>query len=105
MNRQWRLRLRAVTAGLSLALWLFMMTAEACPALHAWMHGGTVPDNDDCAVVAIAHGKVETIVANAPVIVPVMALEIILLPEFSVFHPASVVLPDGRGPPVPFVVS
>jgi hypothetical protein len=97
MNRQWRLRLRAVTAGLSLALWLFMMTAEACPALHAWMHGGTVPDNDDCAVVAI--------VANAPVIVPVMALEIILLPEFSVFHPASVVLPDGRGPPVPFVVS
>jgi len=98
-SRSWRLRWHAVTAGFSLALWLFMAAAEASPALHAWIHGGSVPDNDDCAVVAIAHGKVETVVAAIPVVAPVATLEIVLLPEFSIFRPASLLLPDGRGPP------
>jgi hypothetical protein len=103
-SHPWRLRWHAVTAGLSLALWLFMAAAEASPALHAWMHGGSVPDNDDCAVVAVAHGKVETAVAEIPVVTTVTAIEIVLRPEFFVFHPASLILPDGRGPPV-FIVS
>ncbi len=105
MNRSWRPRWHAVVAGFSLALWLFMAAAEACPTLHAWLHGGAVPDQDDCAVVAVAHGKVETIVADIPVVVPVTTLEIIFLPEFSAPHTASVILPDGRGPPVFCTVS
>jgi hypothetical protein len=105
MNRQWRLRLHAATAGLSLAIWLLMTVAESCPSLHAWMHGGAIPDNDDCAVVAVAHGKVETVAAATPVVTPVTTLEIISLPEFSVFRSALAFLPDGRGPPVLFAVS
>jgi hypothetical protein len=105
MNRQWRRRLHAATAGLSLALWLFMLVAETCPSLHAWMHGGAIPDNDDCAVVAVAHGKVETVACSAPVVVPVTMIEIVSLPEFSVFRSARIFLPDGRGPPVRSAVS
>ena len=86
-------------------MWLLLTVAEAYPALHAWLHGGTIPDNDDCAVVAIAHGKVETVACDVPVIVPVATVEIVRLPVFYVFRPASVFLPDGRGPPVLFVVS
>src|SRR5580698_2101227 len=79
INSCWRRRLHAATAGLSLALWLLMTVAEAYPALHAWLHGGTIPDNDDCAVVAITHGKVETVVCDAPVVVPVATVEIVRL--------------------------
>jgi hypothetical protein len=105
INRRWRLRLHAATAGLSLALWLLMTVAESYPVLHAWLHGGSIPDNDDCAVVMVAHGKVETVVATTPVVTPVTTLEIVLLPEFSNFCPAKISLPDGRGPPVFFAVS
>jgi hypothetical protein len=86
-------------------MWLLLTVAEAYPALHAWLHGGTIPDNDDCAVVAVAHGKVEPVTCDVPVIVPVATIEIVLLPVFSVFRPAGVFLPDGRGPPVLSVVS
>jgi hypothetical protein len=93
--------LHAATALLSLAVWLFMAAAEACPPLHAWLHGGTIPkDDDDCAVLAIAHGKVETVVCAAPAVVPVVWIEIVQRPEFSVFRPARVFLPDSRGPPL-----
>jgi hypothetical protein len=105
MKSCWRRRLRAATAGLSLALWLFMTVAEAYPALHAWLHGGTIPDNDDCAVVAVAHGKIETVTPHAPAVVPVSGVQIVLRPIAFVFRPAGVFLPDGRGPPVLFVVS
>lgn len=97
--------MHTATAALSLAMWLLLTVAEAYPALHAWLHGGTIPDNDDCAVVAVAHGKVETVACDVPAVVPVATVEIVLLPVFSVFRPAGVFLPDGRGPPVLFVVS
>jgi hypothetical protein len=97
--------LYAATAGLSLALWLVMTAAEACPTLHAWLHGGSIPDNDDCAIVAIAHAKVQVVTCAAPAVVPVMGVEIVPRVVASVFRPAGVFLPDGRGPPVPFVVS
>jgi hypothetical protein len=82
-----------------------MTVAEAYPALHAWMHGGAIPDNDDCAVVMVAHGKVETVAAITPVVTPVTTIEIVSLPEFSIFRSARIFLPDGRGPPVLFTVS
>jgi hypothetical protein len=105
MNRRWRMRLHRATAGLSLALWLLMTVAEAYPALHAWLHGGTIPDNDDCAVVAIAHGKVETATCDVQAALPLPGFEITLSVESFVFSPSSVMLPDGRGPPLLFSVS
>lgn len=86
---------------LSLSVWLIVTAAEWCTPLHAWMHGGTIPDNDDgCAIVAIAHGKVETVCGVAPAVVPVTGIEITPRLEFSMVCPTPVVLPDGRGPPV-----
>jgi hypothetical protein len=104
-NRHLRQRLHAAAAVLSLALWLFMAVAEAYTPLHAWLHGGTIPDDDDCAIVAIVHGKVETVAVAAPTPVSVAWVEIVARPEFSIFAPAIAFLPDGRGPPVLPVVS
>jgi hypothetical protein len=88
------------TALLSLAVWLFLATVVVCPPLHAWLHGGTIPDNDDCAIVAVAHGKVETVACAAPAAVPVIWTEIAPRFENLVLRPATAFLPDGRGPPV-----
>jgi hypothetical protein len=56
-------------------------------------------------LVAIAHGKVETVVVAAPVAVPATWIEIVPRLEFSTFRPAIAFLPDSRGPPVLPVVS
>jgi hypothetical protein len=104
-NRRTRERIFRATALLSLALWLFMAVAENCKPLHEWLHGGSIPDNDDCAVVAIAQGKIETIDFQPPVFIPMTGIEIILRAEISVFVPASKNLPPSRAPPVPCSVS
>jgi hypothetical protein len=105
INRRWRQRLNAVTAAFSLALWLLMTVAESYPAFHAWLHGGSIPDNDDCAVVAIAHAKVQVVTCDAPMVIPVLGVEIVPRPVAFASQPATTFLPDGRGPPVLFVVS
>ena len=79
--------------------------AEGYPALHAWLHGGTIPDNDDCAVVAMVHGKVETAVVDVPVTLPLPGIEMVLRVDSLIFCPPPVLVPDGRGPPVLFSVS
>lgn len=99
INRRLRQRLCAATAVLSLAMWLLMTAAEVCAPLHEWLHGGSIPDDDDCAVVALAHGKVETVVCDAPAAAPATWIEIPLLDEFSVFQPVMELLPNGRAPP------
>jgi hypothetical protein len=101
-----RQRLYLAAGILSLAVWLFMAAAELCTPLHAWLHGGTIPDNDDdCAIVAIAHGKIETAPVAAPVAAPVTWIEAAPRIESSVLSTAIELLPDGRGPPVFSVVS
>lgn len=77
-----------------------MAAAEVCTPLHAWLHGGTIPDNDnDCAIVAIAQGKMETVVCAAPAVVPVIGIEIAPRIEISVSRPTTAFFPDGRAPP------
>jgi hypothetical protein len=86
---------------LSLVLWLFMAAAELCTPLHAWLHGGTIPTNDnDCAIVAIAHGKIDTAPCAAPVVTPVVGVEVTPRIEFSVLRTVIALLPNGRAPPV-----
>jgi hypothetical protein len=105
-NRRMRERIFSAWAVLSLAIWLFMAVAEIHPPLHAWLHGGTIPDNDDdCAIVAIAHGKVETVPVDAPALNPLTGIEIIQLAEVSVFIPAEKNLPNDRAPPALLAVS
>jgi hypothetical protein len=105
INRRWKLRLHAATASVSLGIWLLLTVAEAYPALHAWLHGGAIPDNDDCAIVAIAHGKVEAATCDAPAPLPLPGLELALRAETFTFSPPRLFLPDCRGPPVLLVVS
>jgi hypothetical protein len=100
MNRRTRQRLFAGWAGLSLALWLVMAVAEIWTPLHAWMHGGAIPENDDCAIVALAHGNVDS--AAAPVLAPapIAWIEVTSQVVFSVPSTFIEQLPAGRAPPV-----
>jgi hypothetical protein len=101
-----RQRLYLAAGVLSLAVWLFLVAAELCTPLHAWLHGGTIPDNDDdCAIVAIAHGKVETVPCDVPIAIPEVWVETAPRIEFSVLSPVIAILPDGRAPPVFSAVS
>ena len=95
-----RQRLFLAAGVLSLAVWLFMAAAELYTPLHAWLHGGTIPkDDDDCAIVCIAHGKIETASVNVTVPTPVVWIEVAPRIEFSVVSTAITLLPHGRGPP------
>jgi len=106
ISRRTRERVFRATAAVSLAVWLVMAAAEIYSPIHAWLHGGTIPDDDDdCAIVAIAHGKVETVTAADDVSVPITWIEAAPQIEFSVFDSAVAFLPDGRGPPALPVVS
>jgi hypothetical protein len=101
-----RQRLYRAAGILSLAVWLFMAAAELYTPFHAWLHGGTIPDDDDdCAIVAIAHGKIETAPVAVPVAAPVVWIEVPLRIEFTVVSTTSILLPNGRAPPFFFAVS
>ena len=101
-----RQRLYLAAGVLSLAIWLFMAAAELYTPLHAWLHGGTIPDDDDdCAIVAIAHGKIETAPVAVPVAAPVVWIEVPLRIEFSVVRTTITLLPNGRAPPAFSAVS
>jgi len=99
INRRTRQRLFLAAGVLSLAIWLFVAAAEVFTPLHAWLHGSTIPVNDDCAVAALAHGKVETAGCAAPAVVPVIWVEIASRIENSSAFTSVTFLPDGRGPP------
>lgn len=106
IRRRGRRRLFLAAGVLSLAVWLFLAVAEAWTPLHAWMHGGAIPDDDDdCAIVAIAHGKIETTPVAAPVVTPVTWIEVTPRIEFTVFSADIVLLPNDRAPPVFSVAS
>jgi hypothetical protein len=100
ISRRTRQRLYLAAGVLSLAIWLFMAAAEVCTPLHAWLHGGTIPkDDDDCAIVCIAHGKIETVSGDVPVAAPVTWIEVTPRIEFSVLSAVISFLPNGRAPP------
>ena len=99
-NRRTLRRLFAAAAVLSLVLWLFMLVAETWTPLHAWLHGGTIPDNDDCAVAAIAHGKVDSASFDIPVPASIVWVEVTTRTEITAFHPFISILPSDRAPPV-----
>jgi len=84
-------------AVLSLVLWLVLAAAEAWGPFHAWLHGGSIPDTDNCPVAALQQGKLATSAVAAVVVLflaSVVAFRFVL-PPFV----ASLPLPDVRGPP------
>jgi len=99
-NRRTGRRLCAAAVVLSLVLlWLFMLAAESWTPLHAWLHGGSIPDNDDCAIVVVAHGKIDSVDWAGPV--PVSTIWVEPTPQIIVSEvsPAIAFLPFERAPP------
>ena len=76
INRRMRRRLYGAMAILSLALWMFVTVAEAWTPLHAWLHGGAIPENDECTLVLLSHGKIDTTPSNVPVVVQSTSFEV-----------------------------
>ena len=105
LSRRTRRRLCAATAVLSLAGWLFLAVAGAYTPLHAWLDGGTIADDDDCAIVAIAQGRIATTPCVIPLFAPVLGIEVAPRLEFSVFSKTIENLLSGRAPPALLAVS
>lgn len=81
-------------------LLLFIATLAASPALHAAIHPDANHEDHNCIISVFAHGQVNAAaVAVAPVVVPVVCVEL-SLPVFSVFSATIENLPQGRAPPV-----
>jgi hypothetical protein len=100
LSRRTRGYIHRVTGAVALFVFLFMWTAEICPPMHEWLHGGSIPDDDDCPVVAIATGHVHVAVAEVQAPAPVNVIEITPRVEVTVFVPSEKVLPGGRAPPL-----
>jgi len=97
---QYRLRvpLYRTVAAVTFLLWLFMAAAEAWTPLHAWIHGGTIPEDDDCPIAAIQHGNVDVGVVSVSPVVVVGIAYVTGSEAWSSFVP-SVRPPNVRGPP------
>jgi hypothetical protein len=99
LNDRTRGYLHRATGALALFVWLFMATAEICPPLHAWIHGGTIPDDDDCPVVAVAAGHVHVGICETPPVTPVLLGVIVPRTEVYTVVFSEKVLPNDRAPP------
>lgn len=100
ISRRTRGYIHSVTGAVALFVFMFMWTAEICPPLHAWLHGGSIPDDDDCPVVAMAGGHVHVTVAEVQAPTPVTLVEITPRVEVTVFVPSIKILPNERAPPL-----
>jgi len=105
LNRRARGYVHRATGGLTLAVWLLVSVAEICPPVHAWLHGGSIPDDDDCAVVAIALGHVDSGTCDVPAVTPVHWVAIETRAEVSTFVILDKNLPQSRAPPAARPVS
>jgi hypothetical protein len=99
LSRRTRGYIHRVAGAVALFVWMFLWTAEICPPLHAWLHGGSIPDDDDCPVVAVATGHVPVAVPEVQAPLPVNVIEITPREEVTVFVFSEKVLPNDRAPP------
>ena len=101
LSRRTREYLHRVTGAVALFVWLYMAAAEICPPLHEWLHGGSIPDDDDCPIVAIAHGQIHVAVCHVEPVAPVVLIEITAQEIVPVFVHTVKILPNDRAPPTP----
>ncbi len=102
MSRRTHRRLVVVTALFSLAIWLTLMLAEGYAPFHAWLHGGKIPDNDNCVVMMIHHGKAGASAATVRVsFIPSIVIHNVLTPV-PVFKLVYYSWLPNRGPPPAF---
>jgi hypothetical protein len=87
-------------AALLAGIVLLLDAMAACPALHEMIHKDANEPDHQCAVVTLAHGKIES--ASCEIIVPPPTILVEVTKPFtiSVFTPAIENLPQGRAPPM-----
>ena len=76
-----------------------MAAAESCTPLHAWLHGGAIPEDDDCPIAQIHAGSVEHV---ALAVAATVSCGFLVAARPALVSPfvASLPLPDVRGPPM-----
>lgn len=74
-------------------------------ALHKLIHHDADEPGHECAVTLFAHGQVESVSCEVPVIAPATVVEPAPRIEFSVVSPTIKNLPPGRAPPALRVVA
>jgi hypothetical protein len=91
---------KASIALLLAALVLLLDAMAASPTLHELIHKDAGQAEHQCGVTLFAHGQVDSVAVDVPVIAA--ALSIATTPQivFSIFSPAIENLPAGRAPPV-----
>lgn len=84
---------------------LLLNALAASPALHELVHSDACEAGHQCAVTLFAHGQVDAVSIDVPVVAPLPLVESVPLVEFSLFPPAIENLPAGRAPPVSSLIS
>ena len=78
---------------------LFVAVLASSESLHKLIHSDADEASHQCAVTLFAHGHVESVVCDVPVVLPATLVE--TTPHFEIFIFSSTVenLPPGRAPP------
>jgi len=100
-TRQLQRHGQAVLAPVLIALMLLLDAMAVCPALHELIHHDAGKPDHECAVTMFAHGQVDSVSIEVPVVTPQVFVFALPQVEISVFSPAIENLPAGRAPPVP----
>jgi hypothetical protein len=86
-------------AALLVGLVLLLNAMAACPALHELIHKDADEADHHCAVTMFAHGQIDSVTCEVPIVAPTVWVETVPLSGFSVFSSAIQNLPHGRAPP------
>jgi hypothetical protein len=90
---------KAFVASLLIALVLLLDAMAVCPALHELIHHDAGKPDHECAVTMFAHGQVDSVSVDVPIVTPQVFVFAVPQVEISVFSPAIENLPAGRAPP------
>lgn len=78
--------------------WLCLAAAGSWAPFHAWLHGDSIPDGDNCPVAALQQGNLAATAASSAAIVVLAGFLLLIVTSFTEFVPQSE-LPEVRGPP------
>jgi hypothetical protein len=90
---------KSLVAALLVGMVLFVAVLASSESLHKLIHSDADEASHQCAVTLFAHGHVESVVCDVPVVLPATFVETTPIAVFSIFSPALEDLPHGRAPP------
>ena len=94
-----RRSIQAFIASVLTGVVLLLNAMAVSPALHECFHADAGSAEHQCAVTLFAHGQMDSVVANVPILASVTLVWTVPAVQFSVFRPVIENLPAGRAPP------